>query len=166
MLPTFWIGTVSVIDLVSGKLLKQIKTGRSTEGIALSPDRHALYVTVVESNEIIKISTQNFKTQAHVKLKDRTSPIRVQVSGDGAFIVVNHSGKDSVGIYDAFSLKLIEEINVGKQPIGLALSRVSDRAYVANMKDGTISIIDLLMKVRMTDIQLRTRLPDGLDVIR
>ena len=162
----FWIGTVSVIDVTSGRLLKQIKTGRTTEGIAISPDQQSLYVTVVEEHKILKISTEDFRIKSWTQLSDGTSPIRVQVSWDNNFIVVNHVGSNSVGIYDATSLELIKKIPVGRQPIGLALSSTTQRAYVANMKDNSISVISLPTLKRVGDIQLKTQSPDGLAVIK
>lgn len=161
----FWIGTVSVIDVSSGKLEKQIFTGKSTEGIGISPDHRFLYVTVVESNELVKISVDTLNVDLRVKLPERTSPIRVLVSNDSSKLVVNHSAKNTTGIYDANTMKLIDEIPVGKQPIGLALSRKSNHAYVANMKDGSVSFIDLNTHQNVKTMNSGFSRPDGLVVI-
>lgn len=158
----FWIGTVSVIDIDSGKLIKQIYTGRSTEGISLSPDGSFLFVTVVESNEILKISTAKLEIVDRIRLPDGTSPIRILVTADSSKLVVNHSASNTTGLYDASTLELIEEIPVGKQPIGLAISRESNQAYVANMRDGSISVIDIKSNKLVKTLNLGLSSPDGI----
>lgn len=161
----FWIGTVSVIDTDTGELVKQIFTGRSTEGIGLSLDEKWLYVTVVESNEIVKISLENLEIKKRAILLNDSSPLRVEASNDGSLLVVTQAGRNSVALLDSETLKPIDEIPVGLQPIGLTLSRKSDMAYVANMKDESISIIDLSKRKRVRDFMVNLRLPDGLTIV-
>lgn len=161
----FWIGTISVIDIKSGNLIKQIYAGRSVEGLGLSPDGKFLYATVVEANELLKISVDTLDVKIRAQLQEGTSPIRVQVSNDNSKLVVNHVGRNSTGIYDGRTLELLKEIPVGKQPIGLALSANSNKAYVANMKEGSISVIDLDSEAMIKTLTLGLSLPDGLSVV-
>ncbi len=161
----FWIGTVSVIDITSGQLIKQINTGRSTEGIGLSPDGKSLYVTAVEASTLMKISTQTLEITQKVTLPEGSSPIRVLVSNDNKKLIVNHTGRNSTGIYDADTLELKKEINVGSLPIGLAVSRSTNNAYVANMNDGSVSVIDIESELLIKTMDLDLSKPDGLTVL-
>lgn len=162
----FWIGTVSVIDIESGELRKQMFTGRSTEGIGLSPDGKSLFITVVESNELVKISVESLEIQKRVQLPEKMSPIRVLVSNDNTKIIVNHAADNSTGIYDSETLQLIRNLPVGQQPIGLAVSRKQDLAYAANMRSGSISVINISSAEVSKTLDLQMNAPDGLTVIK
>jgi len=51
-------------------------------------------------------------------------------------------GSDTVSIVDTGSLKVVNEIQVGKGPHGIAFSSDGDFAYVSNMNGNNVSVID------------------------
>lgn len=156
----FWLGSVTVIDLVQRKILKQILVGRGCEGIGLSPDDRSVFITRVEDNEIVKIDAQTLEVVRRVKLATGSSPIRVTVSLQNPDqILVNDVGSGMLKILGASELNLIKEIKVGNQPIGLAAS--GTHAFVANMKDNTVSVINL-QSGKIEAEYATGRAPDGI----
>lgn len=138
----FWHGTVSAIDLKSRSLVAQVFTGRGSEGIGLSSDDQCVFVTRVEDNEIVKVDTKTLKITNRKALPDGSSPIRVWPSSYNAnHILVNNVGSGVLQVLRSSDLELVQEIQVGRQPIGLAAS--GSYAFVANMKDNTISVVNL-----------------------
>jgi len=139
----FWHGTVSVIDVPKRTLIAQVFAGRGSEGIGISADDNFLFVTRVEENEIVKIDTRTLKVDSRKAIADRSSPIRVwpsPISPD--HILVNNVGSGKLQMLKSSDLELVQEIQVGRQPIGLAVSD-THYAFVANMKDNDISMINL-----------------------
>ncbi len=139
----FWHGTMSVLDLRAKRILAQIETGSGTEGIGLSPDDRYAYTSSVYINEIVKIDTGTLKVAARARMPNCLGAVRVVPTPvEGRTLVVNCADNNRVLLVAADTLTVTHEIPVGKQPIGIAVpeERV---AYVANMLDGTISVIDI-----------------------
>ncbi len=158
----FWIGTVSVIDLIQNKLSSQITLGRGLEGITISPDGRYLFVTTVEDHKVIKVDTTTNKVVHTIQLAKRTSPIRLLITPDGKKLIGNNAGKGTFSIYSTSDLSLITEIKVGKLPIGLTMSTDGNFAYVANMKSSTLSIININKGFITDEIKTNSTSPDGI----
>lgn len=151
-------GTVTVIDLNQRLILKQILTGPGTEGIGLSADGRSLYATSVLGATVHKIDTQTLEIAASVQTD--LSPIRVTPTPDGKYALVNSSATNQLLIFDAQTLTLVKRLPVGLQPIGLDVPN-SDQAFVANMKDNTVSVIDL-RRLEVSAVIATGNKPDGL----
>ncbi len=137
----FWHGTVSVIDIKKRQLIAQVFTGRGSEGIGITSDNNYVFVTRVEDNEVVKVDTRTLKVVLRMTLPTGSSPIRVTEGRIGE-ILVNLVGSGKMQILKISDMSLIREVQVGRQPIGLAAS--TDRlAFVANMKDNTLESIDM-----------------------
>jgi len=139
----FWHGTVSVLDLRARRILAQIPTGSGTEGISIAPDDRYVYASSVYINEIVKIDTGTLQVVARAEMKNCLGSVRVVPDPvAGRTLVVNCADNGRVLLVDAGTLMVTKETTVGRQPIGIAVP--DDRfAYVANMEDDTISVIDL-----------------------
>ena len=59
---------------------------------------------------------------------------------------------DTVSIVDTESLKVVNEIQVGKGPHGIAFSSNGDFAYVSNMNGNDVSVIDTASNEVVTTI--------------
>jgi YVTN family beta-propeller protein len=139
----FWHGTVSVLDLRARRILAQIATGSGTEGISLSPDNRHVYTSSVYINEIVKIDTATLQVVGRARMSNCLGAVRVVPTPvDGRTLVVNCADNGRVLLIEAGTLNLTHQIPVGTMPIGIAVP--DDRfAYVANMGDDTISVIDI-----------------------
>jgi YVTN family beta-propeller protein len=156
----FWLGTVSVIDIPNHRLIKQILTGRGSEGIGLSADDRTLLISRVEDNEIVKVDTQTLEVVQRQKLADKHSPIRVIFNpANPGEALVNNVGAGTLQVLNVADLSTVREIKVGRQPIGIAAS--ATHVFVANMKDKTISVVN--SKTWQIEQTLKTgAAPDGI----
>lgn len=157
----FSAGTVTVLDLKARSIVKQISTGPGTEGISLSSDDKTLYVTSVLGSTLSKIDTASLQITASVKTEK--SPIRVAATPNGKYLLLNSSATGYLLVHDSATLRLVKKIKVGNQPIGLSVPN-DDVAFVANMKDNTVSVIDLKLFEVSSVISTGAR-PDGLAFI-
>ena len=156
----FWHGTVSVLDLRTRRILAQIATGSGTEGIGLSPDDRHAYTSSVYINEIVKIDTGTLQVVGRARMGNCLGAVRVVPTPvDGRTLVVNCADNGRVLLVDAGTLNVTHEIPVGTLPIGIAVP--DDRlAYVANMGDDTISVIDIRRGIVVRTIPAEDD-PDG-----
>jgi YVTN family beta-propeller protein len=157
----FWHGTVSVLDLRTRRILAQIATGSGTEGIGLSPDDRHAYTSSVYINEIVKIDTGTLQVVGRARMGNCLGAVRVVPTPvDGRMLVVNCADNGRVLLVDAGTLNVTHEIPVGTLPIGIAVP--DDRlAYVANMGDDTISVIDIRRGIVVRTIPAGDN-PDGI----
>jgi YVTN family beta-propeller protein len=157
----FWPGTVSVLDLRARRILAQIATGSGTEGIGLSPDDRHAYASSVYVNEIVKIDTGTLQVVGRARMRNCLGAVRVVPTPvDGRTLVVNCADNSRVLLVDASTLNVTHEIPVGTMPIGISVP--DDRfAYVANMGDDTISVIDIKRGIVMRTIPAGDD-PDGI----
>jgi YVTN family beta-propeller protein len=139
----FWHGTVSVLDLRARRIIAQIATGSGTEGVSISPDDRHVYASSVYINEIVKIDTDTLRVVGRARMDNCLGAVRVVPTPlTGTMLVVNCADNGRVLLVEAASLSVKHAIPVGALPIGIAVP--DDRlAYVANMADGTISVIDI-----------------------
>jgi YVTN family beta-propeller protein len=152
-------GSISVLDLETRQLLGVVKTGAGTEGVAVSPDGLYAYATSVLENKLFKIDSETFEIMGVVDTC--RSPVRVTALPAGN-LIVNCSADGVARLYDSGDLKLLKQVALGRQPIGVAIGK--DKAYFANMKDNSVAIVDL-QKFEVEGFLPTGRKPDGLTFI-
>jgi YVTN family beta-propeller protein len=139
----FWHGTVTILDLKARRIVAHVATGSGTEGIGISPDGRHIYTSSVYINEIVKIDTSTLQVVGRKVMDNCLGAVRVlPTPGDGRTLVVNCADNGRVLIVDTDTLTIRHSMSVGTLPIGITVP--DDRfAYVANMLDDTISVIDI-----------------------
>ncbi len=139
----FWPGTVSVLDLNTTRILAQIATGSGTEGIGISPDGRYIYTSSVYVNEIVRIDTSTLQVVGRAVMQNCLGAVRVvPTPTDGRTLIVNCADNGRVLVVDAETLRVRHNIVVGTLAIGITVPN-DHFAYVANMLDDTISVIDI-----------------------
>ena len=103
-------GTVTVIDLGSGRKLRDIPVGGRPEGIALARDGRELWVGDLEGARVQAFDTRSFERLAEVRTGE--TPIRVLASPDGRWIVTSNLGTGSLTVIDAATRRPVREIPV------------------------------------------------------
>ena len=153
-------GTVSVIDVdrrspTLHTVLETIPVGITPTGIAVTPDGSKVYVghltpqgtgvparlTIidVETNQVRKIIA--FRPQAFPRPPAiRMMPILNQAYVTG--VALDDEGGQSVTIVDVLTDEVVNRIDVGARPTGIAFHPNGDRAFVANSGSDTFSVID------------------------
>lgn len=129
---------VSVIDATTQGVIGSIPVGQHPTGIAIDTQRRRVYVA---NSGFKTVSVIDMATGGVAEIDVSASPTGVAVDSRGA-VYVTHS--DSlVRVIDPGSAGVTARIPVGSQPQGLAFEPHSNRVYVANRGDGTVSAIDL-----------------------
>lgn len=79
-------------------------------------------------------------------IKDPVTPFRtptyIAFSTDGNRAYVTNRYGNSISVIDVSIDKILKSVNVGKEPLSLAVNPVKTHLYVVNHADGTISVID------------------------
>ncbi|MEO1083431.1 MAG: YncE family protein [Acidobacteriota bacterium] len=139
-------GSLTVIDLVKGEKVADIKTGDGAEGVAVTGDQ--VWVSNRAADTITVLDAGSLEVK-----KDFASagfPIRAVATPDGAGVLVTHARAGDLAIYDpaklgegrrvelGISMKDVENRLFGDRfgdssvPIGVAVDAASSRAWVAH----------------------------------
>ena len=164
--------SVSVIDLVKGKVIKTISCGNGTEGIDITPDGKEIWVTNSKENTISIISTKTNRITTTLKTGNQT--LRLKFSIDGNYCLSTSAGDGTISVYDRYLKKQINTIQLpGKKgliqralyhtphPVGILMHPNGLYAFVANSNANKIEVIDLKTFSLVSTIETG-KVPDGI----
>ncbi|MGW1675035.1 YncE family protein [Streptomyces sp. NPDC002324] len=130
---------VSVIDATTTPPgVMSIPVGVRPTGIAIDSQKRRVYVA---NSGFRTVSVIDMATGGVANIDVGASPTGVAVDAHGGVYVTHPDGL--VRVIDPGSASVIDRIPVGSRPQGLAFEPHSNRVYVANRGDGTVSAIDL-----------------------
>ena len=171
-------GSVTVIDLQSGKVVKDIPTGKGAEGLDASPDGREVWVANREANTITVIDVAMLAPVFTIRASE--FPIRVKISPDGRTALATFTGSGDVRMYDTATRVERGRVAIGRDafqgsenrvfqkrfgsspaPVGLLVSPDGKRAYVSAGHADVVAVIDL-DRMRVDDAWTAGREPDGL----
>ncbi len=132
---------VSVVDIIKGKRLYDIRVGLGPIDIAIDRINQFGFVTNFSANTISKINLNLRKTIATIPVGK--SPAGISLSRDGRLLYVVHYGEPSVYVLDACTLNKITEIPLPSIGFQIDLAKNGRLAYVSLRNSSQIAIIDL-----------------------
>lgn len=138
--------TVLIIDAATDKVLKSIDIKGSPNGIAFDNRNNKIYTANNDSISVInpqqKYKVSNIPTATLNEYGD------IIVDQSNGFVFASYTSSSSksssgyVAVISDINDKVIKNIPVGKDPVGLAINPFMNRLYVANTGENYISIID------------------------
>ncbi len=136
--------TISLIDLVARKHVKQIPTGKYTRihGTAMAPDGKHAYFTAGQTGFVVEVDTKTNRVTRGFPSHGKISHM-VLVSPDGKRLYTANIVSENVSVIDRASGKLILRIPCGKGVEGMAFTPDGKHLWAANQTGGSITIIDL-----------------------
>ncbi|MFQ5741525.1 MAG: cytochrome D1 domain-containing protein [Acidobacteriota bacterium] len=150
-------GSVSVLDLTQGTLIKNIPTGGGAEGLDISPQGRELWVGNRAQDTLSIIDTGKLEVVA--TLKSASFPIRVKFTPDGQRVLVSNARSGEVAVFSVKQRKEIGRIPMkvtaaenesrllqfgqSPVPIGIVVAPDGETAFVANSNADVVSVIDL-----------------------
>ncbi|MFY9551371.1 MAG: cytochrome D1 domain-containing protein, partial [Thermoanaerobaculia bacterium] len=171
-------GGVSVVDLVAGKAVQFVETGKGAEGVDVTPDGREIWVTNRGANTISVIDAKTLKVVATIKAGE--FPIRVKFTPDGRRALVSFTGSGDVGVFDVATRAEVKRIAIGREavpgtdarvfqkrfgsspaPVGLYIAPDGRRAWVSAAHADVVVVLDL-DRLRVDDAWIAGAEPDGL----
>lgn len=136
--------TISVVDLVNRKLIKQINTGNyiRIHGVAIAPDGKNAYFTAGQSELVVEIDISTNEITRAIPTHGKISHM-VYVSPDNKTLYTGNETSGDVSVIDRVSGKLIALVKTGKGAGGMAFTADGKYLWVTNETDETIAIIDM-----------------------
>jgi YVTN family beta-propeller protein len=171
-------GALTVLDLMSGKVIADIATGKGAEGVAVTPDGREVWVTNRQANTISVVDANALKAVFAIEAGE--FPIRVKFTPDGARAIVSFTGSGDIGVFDRAKRALIKRIPLGRDavagtqsrvfqnrfgtspaPVGIFVAPDGRRAWIAASHADIVSVINL-DELKVEDAWAAGKEPDGL----
>ncbi|MBN1997190.1 beta-propeller fold lactonase family protein [candidate division KSB1 bacterium] len=134
-------GTLTHIDVQTGKVLGRIKVLHRPEGMAFSPDGKLLYVVNRESRTVAIVDIQ--KGQMVKQISTGHGPVRLVITPDGKRIIFSLFHSDAIEIADTEAGRVIKTIPVGMQPVGIAISPDGKYVFISCEYENTVYVISM-----------------------
>lgn len=153
-------GSISAVDLATGKRIKNVPTGQGAEGIAVTPDGRQVWVTNRAADTVSVVDAGTLEVVA--TLPSEGFPIRAEATPDGKWVLVSNARAGDLSVFDVAGRKLDRRVplparkQAGAQegrlmegfgdssvPIGIEIAPDGKRAYVAHANGDVISIVEL-----------------------
>lgn len=136
------VGKISVVEVETGRIVKEIEVGEEPEGVKMSPDGRFALTTSEETSTVAAIDAEKLVTTCTLTVGRRPRDIAF-ASPSSAFISSEASGQvfqvDPVACKNTRAFKL----PAGARPMGLALSNDKTTLYVGNGRARTVSAIEI-----------------------
>ena len=119
-----WASALTVVDIEAARIVRSVKVGAQPEGVTVSPDGRAIYVTSEENNEVDVIDAATFRLLARPAVAARPRGVVFTPDGKRAFVSAEQGG--AVDVIDARTRRRSGRIRIegqGAKPMGLAMSR-------------------------------------------
>jgi YVTN family beta-propeller protein len=136
--------TISVIDLVQRKHIKQIETGDyiRIHGSAMAPDGKYAYFTAGQTGYVVEVDTKTNEVTRGIPTHGKISHM-VYVSPDGKRLYTANIESENISVIDRLSGELVTQIKCGSGVEGMAFTPDGSYLWAANQTGGTITIIDV-----------------------
>jgi len=138
--------TLTVIDTARNVVVDEIEVGVSPVQVAFSPDGRFVYASVNGENAVAKVDVATRKLVG--KAAVGVGPIQVYVSPDGRYLLVANQGTEerpstTVSIVDTDSFEVARTVETGLGAHGVVIDPSSRHAYVTNIYDDDVAVLDL-----------------------
>ena len=151
-------GTVSVIDLTTRKMVRELKVHLHPCAMVLSPDGTKIYVANANSDLISVINTltnnvlKEINPKPMAELPFGSTPDALAVSGDGKTLYAANAGNNLIAVIDLATDKVKGLIPAGWYPGGIVLNKKGDQLFIANTKGiGTRNLVPVAKGYKSND---------------
>lgn len=136
--------SISVVDLVARKHIKQIMTGEHTRihGATMAPDGKHAYFTAGQTGWVVEVDTATHEMTRAIPTHGKISHM-VLVSNDNKRIYTANITSENASVIDRKSGELITQIQCEEGAEGMAFTPDGTQLWVANQSGESMSIIDL-----------------------
>ena len=164
--------SVSVVDVATAKVVKEIAVGKSPAGIAVSAAAGRAYVTNPGDHSVSVIDLASLRLlrtlgpAAHEPegaARFGRGSVGLAVSPNGRFVYLSDWFGGRLNLLDAFTLEPLTDVAVGTAPAGVTVSPDGRTAWVAVRDDDVVQALDAVTLAPRARIAVGTH-PFAVDV--
>lgn len=156
--------TVDVVDTKTDTKTASVPVGGPPVQVAVSPDGKYAYASISEPAGVVKVDLRTNKVTARTPVP--ASPAQVYLTPDGRTLLSADQGTEdkpgrTVSLIDTAKMTSAGSVTTGSGPHGLVVEPNGKRAWVTNMYDGTVSLLDLTARKAVATVKVGDE-PNGI----
>lgn len=157
-------GTVDVVSTSTYEVTATIAVGDSPPQVAVAPDGRYAYVSLVGSSSVVKVDLVEKRVTGSVSVP--SPPVQLYLTEDGTRLLSADQGTEdapgsTVSVIDPGAMTVEANIPAGSGPHGVVIEPTGQRAWVTNLYDDTVSVIDLSTDETVATVQVGDK-PNGI----
>jgi YVTN family beta-propeller protein len=156
-------GTVTAIDLVTGKVIKHIDIGGVPMGMAMSKDERRLYAANRTGNRVAIIDTGRDEVSGWIEIPGQ--PVRAGLTPDGRRLIVTLIESGEAVIVDTSSRTVVHRIRTGANSEGIGIDPSGQFGYVSAQGENKVIKFSLKDWRPLLEIKTAAR-PDPIAIIK
>lgn len=133
-------GTVTIVDLATDKVQREIKVGHKPEGVSFIGQTHDLAVAVYDDDTVIFLDGDSGEKTNSIAVFDE--PYGIVSTEDGSRIYVTLEYPGQVVEIDPQSAKIVRTFSAGEFPRGIAITPDQKQLLICEYLTATIRAID------------------------
>jgi YVTN family beta-propeller protein len=137
--------TLTFVDLASGRATGTAATGYHPHEVAVSPDGRTAFVSNYGAGDSVSVIDVAARRELRkIDLGPGRDPHGLRVSRDGTRLYVTAEGERAVLEIDVATEKVLRTFKTGQEVSHMvALAPDGGRLYTANIRNGTVTVLDL-----------------------
>lgn len=157
-------GSVSAFDFKTGEKIKDVKTGKESEGVGVTADGRWVWTGNRAEDTISIIDTKTLEVTKQIKSPG--FPYRVQFTPDGKFALLPHAQASSLVVADVATQSLVKSIKLGMTKVaepstaGVFPHPDNRHAFVTVRNDNSMVVLDLKTGETLGRVEVQNS-PDG-----
>lgn len=151
-------GTMTAIDLGSGKATGSVAIAPRSEGLATTSDGNEVWIGSNTDGTVSVVNTANMKVEA--VLGGFKTPYRMGISPNRKLAAIVEAESSQISLIDVATRKLLGAADVGGGPRGVAISPDSKWAFVTLQPQNEVVVVDLASRKTIARFPVQTA-PDG-----
>jgi YVTN family beta-propeller protein len=153
--------TLSFVDLTSGQELGRQPTGKAPHEIAISPDGKTAAVVAYGDRTVDLFDVASRAKLKTIDLAPNNGPHGIVWLKDGRLVVTTERSK-SLAVVDPAAGRVVASIPTDQEATHMVAVTSDGRiAYTANIRSGTVSVVDLKQGKKLRDIAVGGE-PEGI----
>jgi YVTN family beta-propeller protein len=160
--------TVDIIDTRTDTKTAAIAVGGPPVQIAVSPDNRYAYASVTQPPAVVKIDLRTATVTGRATVP--AAPAQVYLTPDGSTVLSADQGSQdqpgtTITMIGTAGMTPGETVTTGSGPHGVVVDPSGRRAWITNVYDGTVSVIDLAARTVVATVKVG-RSPNGISYSR
>jgi YVTN family beta-propeller protein len=157
-------GSVSAFDFKTGLKIKDVKTGKESEGVGVTSDGRWVWTGNRAEDTISIIDTKTLEVTRQIKSPG--FPYRIQFTPDGKFALVPHAQASSLVVADVAGQAIVKSIKLGLTRVaepstaGVFPHPDNRHAFVTVRNDNSMLVLDLISGATLGRVEVQNA-PDG-----
>lgn len=155
--------SISLIDTAALTVGMTIAVGAGPVQVAFAPDGDTLYVTLNSEDAVAAVNLETQTVTGKAIVGD--GPVQVHVTSDGSLVLVANQGAEdkpgtTLSLVEAANMIEVGIVETGRGAHGVVVEPSGRYAYVTNLYDNTMAVVDLAARQVVATVPTGTS-PNG-----